>query len=454
MVDPTADPTKDRTMMCRGRILGGGVALKSRPLGLVLMSEHKDGKSISRIASGVKTSARIAAVVNKRFNSFQRGIKTGVAKAMTDEFIELTVHPRYKDNIDRYFKVIRALAMKETSVERMQRIVQLEGQLLDPATSADAAIGLEAVGSEGAESLLKGIKSKDPEVRFYAAEALAYLDRREAAEPLAEIARDEPAFRVFALTALSTMQQDNSAYEQLRGLLSVPSAETRYGAFRALWAMNAKDPLVKGESLGGQFTYHVLDVAEPAMIHVTRSRLAEIVVFGRDQRFLAPLAVNAGNDILITSRGGDEVCVSKFSVQDGDQKRAVSTRVDDVIHAVVELGGTYPDVVQALQEAKNCGALPPRLEMDALPEAGRTYDRVVREEADQTKPGADGSQTQHVKATPASPVPGLFTKRVDQPSANDGVDGAKSAEKPDDDSETSEKSNTKPGFLARILGRS
>ena len=57
-------------------------------------------------------------------------------------------------------------------------------------------------------------------MRFYAAEALAYLDRREAAEPLGQIARDQPAFRVFALTALSAMQ-DYAAYEQLRDLLSV-----------------------------------------------------------------------------------------------------------------------------------------------------------------------------------------------------------------------------------------
>ncbi|GAG50072.1 unnamed protein product, partial [marine sediment metagenome] len=89
----------------------------------------------------------------------------------------------------------------------------------------------------------------------YSAETLAYLDRREAAEPLGQIARDQPAFRVFALTALSAMQE-YAAYEQLRYLLSSPSAETRYGAFRALWAGNKADPLVKGESLGGQFQYH------------------------------------------------------------------------------------------------------------------------------------------------------------------------------------------------------
>ena len=47
--------------------------------------------------------------------------------------------------------------------------------------------------------------------------------------------------------------------------------------------MNNKDAFVKGEVLGKQFHYHVLDVAGPPMIHVTRSRLPEIVLFGRDR---------------------------------------------------------------------------------------------------------------------------------------------------------------------------
>ncbi len=421
---------------------GGGVALKSRSLGLVLLPEHKD----------VRKTANIANAVNKRFNTFQKGLKTGMAKAKTDDFVELTVHPRYKDNIDRYVRVIRAVAVTESSPERMQRLATLEGQLLDPDTSAEAAIQLEAIGSDSAEVLLKGIKAKDTEVRFYSAEALAYLDRREAAEPLSQIARDEPAFRVFALTALSVMQ-DSLAYEQLHDLLSVPSAETRYGAFRALWTMNEKDPLVKGESFGGQFHYHVLDVADPPMIHVTRSRIAEIVVFGREPRFLTPLAVNAGHDILVTSTGGDQVFVSKFSVREGDQKRTVSTRVDDVIRAIVELGGTYPDVVQTLQEAKNAGALSSRLEVDALPEAGRIYDRVAHGELIVNSPNGDKSKSQPPKSRPSSPVPELFSKKVEADSSKDGVNSGKSSEMSEDDADSDAKSNTKKGFFARIFGR-
>ncbi len=117
------------------------------------------------------------------------------------------------------------------------------------------------------------------------------------------------------------------------------------------------------------------------MVHVTRSQRAEVVLFGGSQQFSTPLSVNAGNQIMVTSTGDGEITVSKFSTHDADQKRVVSTKVDEVIRAIVELDGTYPDVVQALQEAKAAGALPGRFEVEALPEGGRVHHPVEHADA-------------------------------------------------------------------------
>jgi hypothetical protein len=206
--------------------------------------------------------------------------------------------------------------------------------------------------------------------------------------------------------------------------------------------------------LGDQFRYHVLDVPGQPMIHVTRNRIAEVVVFGPGQQLLTPLAINAGNEIMITSQGGDQIIVSKYSVSRGDEKRTVSTRVDDVLRAVVELGGTYPDVVQALQEAKNSGTLPSRFEVDALPEAGREYDRVAEGAA------AEGGQTdgkngdeQSVKATPASPAPDLFYHKAGNSSSLEGAGDANSDDESADGPDSSKKTRPKKGFFAKMLGR-
>ena len=131
------------------------------------------------------------------------------------------------------------------------------------------------------------------------------------------------AFRSQALTALSVMR-DSAAYDQLRELLGVPSAETRYGAFRALTVMCPDDSLVKGENFGEQFSYHVLDTKGPPMIHVTRNRMCRSGPLRLNQRFLTPLAVNAGNQIMVTSTPEGEISVSKFVPHEADQKRIVS----------------------------------------------------------------------------------------------------------------------------------
>jgi hypothetical protein len=408
LVDPSAQGDENRIHLTRGRVLSGGVAIKSRNLGLMVHSEHRS----------VRASQQIGVAINRRFNTFIHGVKTGVATPKTDEFVELIVHPRYKDNVGRYMRVVRSIAFRETESQLQNRLALLERQLLDPVTSASAAVRLEAIGKDAVEALSKGIKAQDPEVRFYSAEALAYLDETAAAEPLGKTAENEPAFRAYALAALSAMD-DVVARDELRRLLDVSSAETRYGAFRSLWAMNASDPAIAGENLGGEFSYHVLDSPGPAMVHVTRSKRPEIVLFGREQHLKTPVTLEAGKYILVNGQTPGQITVSRFAPGQPDQKRVVSTQLDDVIRAIVELEGRYPDVVQALQEAKDHGALSSRLKVDALPETGRSYQRDP----------ADSDQDEAVNEV-SGPLPDLFA-----PWRMLGNRGRKQAKKAEKDAE-------------------
>jgi len=400
LVDPSADPQRDTALATRGRVLGGGIAQKPRTLGLVLVQQHRS----------IRNSQLIGAAVNRRFFTHINGRKQGVATPKTEEYIELALHPRYKDNVARYMRVVRNIAINESAQNLQDRLLLLEHQLADPLTAANAAVRLEAVGNDQAVEILKsGLESADPEVRFYAAEALAYLDETAAVPTLAQVARDEPAFRVNALAALSAMD-DVMAYDALRELLAVTSAETRYGAFHALWAMNERDALVRGEALGQQFSYHVLDVPGPDMIHVTRSYRPEVVLFGKDQHFKLPLVLDAGQYILVNGQSGGRITVSRFAPGAEPEQRVVSTSVDEVVRAIVDVGGTYPDVVQALQQAKNLGALEGRFLVDALPEPGRQYDRDVHRDAGDD-PEAPSTDQQDRPLDVATPLPDLFTQR-------------------------------------------
>ncbi|QEG34303.1 flagellar basal body P-ring protein FlgI [Bythopirellula goksoeyrii] len=396
LVDPSADVDEDKVLSRKGRVLGGGVALKDRNLGLVLNSEHQS----------VRLSQTIGKAINKRFFSYMDGQQRGMSIPKTDEFIELDVHPRYKDNVGRYMRVVRNIAITESPSQLQERLVLLKNQLMDPVTTATAAIRLEAIGDDQAkQALLEGIESDDPEVRFYAAEALAYLDVTEAVDPLAKVVRDEPAFRVNALAALSAMD-DGAAYEALRSLLSAKSAETRYGAFRAMTAMTPNDSLLVGENMKDKFQFHKLDLPGDQMIHVTSSHHPEIVFFGLDHQLKLPLVLDAGPNILVNGLSGAQIKVSNFGST--TQQRVVSTDVEEVIRAIVELGGDYPDVVQMLEQAKQNGALTSRFRINALPEIGR--ERIKHDddpESEELEVEEDSSHNFNVE----TPEPELFSRK-------------------------------------------
>lgn len=423
LVDPTVDARTDKVAVGRGRVLGGGTSLISRPLGLTLKGKYKN----------VAVSSLVGTAINKRFHTYDKGIKTGVAKPKTDEYVELTVHPRYKDNIERYIRVIRSLPIKESPAEELSRLQVLGRNLLDPISASTAALKLEAIGKPGIPVLKQGLASKDVEVRFYSAEALAYLDDKAAAEPLGDIARNEPAFRAYALAALGAMD-DGDALDALRNLLSVASAETRYGAFRGLWAMNKNEPIIRDQKISDQFHYHILRVDGPPMIHFTRNARPEIVLFGEDQKLVPPVSLEAGPRIMVNTVDAEHLSVSRYVVGEPDQKRIISLSVDEMIRAIAELGGNYPDVVQALQQARATKALPGRLEIEAIPKAGREFEREAPadgEATDLAKATDDADQAESVSTSKYgnAPNPDLFPRESAKDRATAPAEALKNEEK-------------------------
>ncbi|MDR0870703.1 MAG: flagellar basal body P-ring protein FlgI [Planctomycetaceae bacterium] len=362
--DPLATETKNPVGLKQGIILSGARMLESRPI----IVNMKSGAESAFITD------RIAKEINHRFY-ISTGQKKGMATAKTDSMIVLDVHPHYANDVARYLKVVQSIACYENTTKRMKRIEELKEKLMIPGKSQNAAFQLEAVGKEGIPALREGLKSKDVEVQFYAAVSLAYLGDNTPAKVLTKISMSEPAFRVYTLNALSVMRNDIEAETGLQELLHVPSAETRYGAFRALRNRNPYDRTIRGENLGSQFSYHGINTPGNPMIHLSKSKRPEVVMFGTDIRLRQPFMLDAGPSILVNGQQPGQVVVKKLVLSGVDQQRVVSNGVDEIIRAVVELGGTYPDVYQMLHQASQAGVLPCRLEVDCLPEPNRIYRR-------------------------------------------------------------------------------
>jgi flagellar basal body P-ring protein FlgI len=402
-----SDSASRGSALKRGKILGGG-----KYLGGLLKKERTLGLYVRSDIRSVRTTKKIADQIGKRFNYHDHGIKKPLAEAKTDQHVELKVHPRYKENYMRYIRVVRAIAIDENAVERKERMERLRKALLSPDSASKAATELEAIGDDSILILKEGLKSPDPEVRFYSADALAYLGQTAGTAELALAARNEPAFRVFALAALTTLATPE-ACEELKKMMIEPSveiengeerqvssAETRYGAFRALWTIDKNDEFISGEKLNDEFNLHVIKSQGDSMVHLTRFRLPQIVVFGADQKLRTPISLSAGRHIMITApSGSDVVTVSRFEANAADQEVTTSRNLTDVIRAVGKLKAAYPDVAQMLVQADRQSNLPGRLEIDAMPQAGRIYHRVAR-------PGI--GEKDNVRVGDPAQVPNMF----------------------------------------------
>lgn len=360
------DKVNSAGMLQRGRIVAGGISLKERDLTILLRSDFKS----------IRNADRIQNAIGQRFYDYDKyGIRQSLAHAVNDQQITLKLLPVYKDNYERYLRVIRNIAFGETEVARRVRMQRLEEMLKDPRNAEKVSLQLEAVGQEAVPILKNGLKHKALEVRFHSAMALAYMGVPDGLQHLADAAREAPAFRIHALAAMSVVD-DAQGNIALRELMDERSVELRYGAFRALTVLDKNDPFVQPEKMNGEFNLHLVHCEGDPLVHLTNRKRAEVVLFDPNQKLVPPMALRAGHHILVTARpGSEEVSIVRFKPGEPDRRKTVSPNLAEIIRAVAEFEATFPDVAQMLTQASQQGNLQGKLALDALPEPGRTYFR-------------------------------------------------------------------------------
>lgn len=425
----------------RGRVLGGGRSLVDRNMVFQLRNDFRTARN----------SKRLAARIGQRFYSQnEHGIREPLAEAKTDQQIELKIHPRYNDNFPRYVQVVKAISFNETSIAERNRMQLLKDRLNNPPTSERAAIELEAIGPNAIPILKQALNNPSREVRFHAATALAYLGRDEGLPQLTEAARLEPAFRVYALAAIATLESSD-APRHLRELMNEKSAELRYGAFRALSKLDPTDYFIAGRRLNDAYTLHALETTGDPLVHLTHKAKQEIVLFGTHQRLVPPFVLQAGNQIHVSAPpGSSTVTVSRYD-RDVPVRKEVSPRLVDVIEAAAQCGATYPDIAQMLVQAEKGRNLEGRLEIDALPRAGRQYVRP-KNELDQF-----AGRAEQTRIGRASQAPNLFAAdgdpREDDPGSENETPRAAPREA-DDDSSGDTRASADPGERPKPPSRS
>lgn len=356
-----------------GTIPGGAISLTDRDLSIVLRSEKR----------GSRNSERVATAVSNRFHRYNKyGQRIACAEAKTDAMVNLKTHDNYINNFPRYQAVIRSIALNESDVARRLRMEMLARDILDPekcqnviagVAACPTALQLEAIGDEAIPFLKDSLESESFDVRFQAAQSLAYLGDASGVSILHEAARTQPAFRVYALVALSVID-DADAVFVLRELMSDASLETRYGAFRALKELAPQDPSLNPVIFENRFVMYVIESKGEPMVHVTRRRAPEIVLFGPEQALRMPAILNAGRNIRVMGEASQpEVEVIHYQLNAEPKRQKVPNRLIEIVRACGKLGATYPDMVQLLIEAEQQHNFVGQFGIDRLPQAGRLY---------------------------------------------------------------------------------
>ena len=366
-----------------GTIPGGAISKIDRDLRIMLLSDKR----------GIRNAQRVAEAVSSRFHKYNKyGEKISCAEAQTDALVTLQAHAQYRNNIPRYQAVIRSIALKESDVSRRMRMESLARDVLDPERCQSAALQLEAIGEDAAPFLRDALESDNFEVRFSAAQSLAYLGDPAGVSVLKEAATSQPAFRVYALVALSVIREDAEAIMALRELMNTGSLETRYGALRALKELDPRDPFLNPIEFENRYVVHVIDSDGEPMVHVTRRRMTEVTLFGADQGLRLPAVLNAGDRLrIIGDAGDDSVEVIRYALDAEPERYQVRNRLADILRVLGELDASYPDVVQFLVEADSQRNLMGPFGIDRLPQTGRVFSRTSDEAAEDADAAGDAA---------------------------------------------------------------
>lgn len=296
-----------------GRVLGGGRVKKDFPYTLAIKDNRKS----------FHTSRMLETIVNERFHQTEDGRQKGVATAKTDSYLVLKVPALYHQNQEHFFRVVQLLPMVDGPELRERRIAAWAKELQDPKTAGIAAMKLEGVGNSAIDPLKTGLKSSNSQIRYFCAESLAYLNDISGVDTLAETVARYPEFRAYSLAALAALDQPAS-HLKLRKLMDEPEIEVRYGAFNALRTLDPRDPFLghvrildepkreddeEEESPDAMalaiasastrnrarqddpFSLYVVDSDGPPLVHVSRTRRPEIVIFGRQQKLMPPIVL-------------------------------------------------------------------------------------------------------------------------------------------------------------------
>ncbi|MEM8735528.1 MAG: HEAT repeat domain-containing protein [Planctomycetota bacterium] len=363
----TGDQSEEAKL--QGVVVGGGRLLKGRDLGLSVDAEYADAITLNAIVPAI----------NQRFTYFDGQKRSGVATPRDSGYnnagyVEIKIPPRYRLDPFHYINVISHIGILESEAQRQARIATLQKQLLDPTTAREAAWQLEAIGDSTVPMLAEALNHPDPEIAFYSAHSLAYLNQKQAIPKLKSLCLREPAFRAMCFNGLALIEHFDAG-DTLNELLHAADPEVKYGAVRALRKRDPNAAAVRGEVTEDVGSILEIPSSGPPLVAVSLNRTPEVVLFGTTPTLHIPSFQYVNERTMVSPSGDGKLKVSYFSPGEEDKIIECDADIRSVLNAIAEVGGTFGDWVKFLRECHDQGYFIEPFAINPIPVSGRTYDR-------------------------------------------------------------------------------
>ena len=290
-VNPFLDPSKpeDAPRLREGRIIGGGVVTRARPVRLVLRQPDYARSNL----------------IQRRINERFPGAK--VAQAKNGSIIELDIPREYKSNYEEFLSLLMHLPLHGGQSGDEQRVLRIARELEKPDAPHDSlATVLQAMGRQTLPLIMPLYTSSSPAAAFHAARTGMRLGDDKAADVVIRFAGTQgSAFQVPAALELGRHPRVTRSLPTLRELLDDPNQQVRLAAYEALAKIGDPDA-VRRVNIDGRFMLHLVKSRRPDVIYATMSGQPRIVVFGRHAAVRSPVFFTTA-DNLVTVTDGQKV---------------------------------------------------------------------------------------------------------------------------------------------------
>jgi hypothetical protein len=345
-----------------GIILGGARLVEEQRIGIRIKDELRH----------VETAKLISAAINERFDIYDKNVRKGIAVPKSDKNIELSIPSKYRQDIPHFVDVLLSVGFLESTGARTMRLEQCRTQMQSPTTVKSAANQLEAAGKEGIPILKESLTSPDPEIRFYAAYSLAFMDEADAIPILVELSKSESAFRPLTLVGLSVLESP-SAEQALRQLLQESEPELCYGALRSLRKRKTYDPVAQGQMLEGLARITEIASSHP-LIAVSLTAEPEIATFGGPIQVSLPEYTEVNPRMTMKNENGI-IRLAHFRPGKEDLHSAAEPNLRSILQGMRDVQATYSDAIAFLDTAEQSGWIAAPVEFNPIPTPGRKYER-------------------------------------------------------------------------------